>query len=102
MFDLQYSSAMLIPNFQNDPVVYHEALIYLLNFLTISSYKLFPIPLNNEFKIIRKSIISNNDSHQIMKLTHLIHTCLIIFLVYYRDIINSLKSDMTHHILIQQ
>ena len=36
-----------------------------------------------------------------MKLTHRVHVRLIIFLIYYFDIINSLKSDMTHYVLIQ-
>ena len=35
--------------------------------------------VNNEFKIMRKSITSTNESEQIMKLTHRIHVCLIIF-----------------------
>ena len=36
-----------------------------------------------------------------MKQTHRIHACLIIFLIQYFEIINSLKLDMTHYILIQ-
>ena len=36
-----------------------------------------------------------------MKLTHGIHVCLIIFLIDYLDIINLLKSDKIHYILIQ-
>ena len=35
--------------------------------------------VNNEFKIMRKSNISNNESDQIMKLTHRIHIYFIIF-----------------------
>ena len=56
--------------------------------------------VNNEFKIMRKSNISNNESDQTMKLTHRIHIYFIIFLIHYCDIINSLKSDMTHYSLI--
>ena len=41
----------------------------------------------------RKAI---NLSEQIMKLTHDTHVCLIIFLIDYFDIMNSLKSDKTH------
>ena len=52
--------------------------------------------VNNEFKIMRKS----NSLHQIMKLTHRIHVCLIILLIHYFDIMNSLKSDKTYYILI--
>ena len=48
---------------------------------------------NNEEK---RFITSNNDSEQIMKLTHSIHVCLIIFLIHYFDIINLLKSDKIH------
>ena len=49
-------------------------------------------------------ITSNNE--QIMKLTHRIHVCLIILLIDYFDIINFdiinlLKSDKIHYILIQ-
>ena len=44
-------------------------------------------------------ITSNNE--QIMKLTHRIHVCLIILLIDYFDIINLLKSDKIHYILIQ-
>ena len=51
--------------------------------------------VNNEF------VTSNNESEQIMKQTHRIHVCLIIFLIHYFDIMNSLKSDKTHYILIQ-
>ena len=59
--------------------------------------------VNNEFKIMRKRrfITSNNESEQIMKLTHRIHVCLIIFLIHYFVIINLLKSDKIHYILIQ-
>ena len=53
---------------------------------------------NNEEK---QSIISNNESEQIMKLTYHIHVCLIIFLSHYFDIINLLKSGKIHYILIQ-
>ena len=44
----------------------------------------------------RKIITSNNENEQIMKLTHRIHVCLIIFLINCFDIMNSLKSDKTH------
>ena len=37
-----------------------------------------------------------------MKQTHRIHVYLIIFLIYYFDIINLLNSDKIHYILIQQ
>ena len=47
-------------------------------------------------------ITSNNESVQIMKLTHRIHVCLIVFLIHYFDIINWLKSDKVRYILIQQ
>ena len=58
--------------------------------------------VNNEFKIMRKRFItSNNESEQIMKLSHHIHVCLIIFLIHYFDIINLLKSGKIHYILIQ-
>ena len=59
--------------------------------------------VNNEFKIIRKSnsLQKNNESEQIMKLTHRIHLCLVIFLIHYFDVINLLKSDKIHYILIQ-
>ena len=57
--------------------------------------------VNNEFKIMRKSNTSNNESDKIMKLTHRIRIYFIIFLIYYCDIINSLKSDMTQYSLIQ-
>ena len=36
-----------------------------------------------------------------MKQTHRIHVCLIICLIHYFDIMNSLKSDKTYYILIQ-
>ena len=36
-----------------------------------------------------------------MVLTHRIHVSLIIFLIHYFDIINLLKSDKIHYILIQ-
>ena len=36
-----------------------------------------------------------------MKQSHRIHVRLIIFLIHYFDIINLLKSDKIHHILIQ-
>ena len=58
--------------------------------------------VNNEFKIMRKRFItSNNESEQIIKQAHRIHVCLIIFLIHYFDIINMLKSDKIHYILIQ-
>ena len=44
---------------------------------------------------------SSNESEQVMKLTHRIHVCLITSLLCYFDIMNSLKSDKTRHILIQ-
>ena len=44
---------------------------------------------------------SNNESEQIMKLTHRIHVCLIISSIHYFNIMNSLKSDKVHYILIQ-
>ena len=53
---------------------------------------------NNEEKQL---ITSNNESEQIMKQTRLIHVCLIISLIHYFDIINLLKSDKIHYILIQ-
>ena len=53
---------------------------------------------NNEGK---QFITSNNESEQIMKLAHCIHVCLIIFLIHYFEIMNSLKLDKTHYILIQ-
>ena len=46
-------------------------------------------------------ITSNNESEQIMKQTHRIQVCLIIFLIHYFDILNSLKSYQIHYILIQ-
>ena len=36
-----------------------------------------------------------------MKQTHSIQVCLIIFLIRYFDLINLLKSDKIHYILIQ-
>ena len=36
-----------------------------------------------------------------MKQTHSIHVCLIILLIHYFDVINLLKSDKIHYILIQ-
>ena len=36
-----------------------------------------------------------------MKQTHPIHVYLIIFLIHYFDIINLMKPDKAHHILIQ-
>ena len=63
--------------------------------------------VNNEFKIMRKRdslhqiMTLTNESEQIMKQTHRIHVCLIIFLIHYFDIINLLKSDKIHYILIQ-
>ena len=53
---------------------------------------------NNEEK---RFITSNNKSEQMMKLTHRIHVCLIIFLIHFFDTINLLKSDKIHYILIQ-
>ena len=49
----------------------------------------------------KQFITSNNESEQIMKQTHRIHVCLIIFLIHYFDIINLLKSEKIHYILIQ-
>ena len=49
----------------------------------------------------KRFITSNNESEQIMKQTHRIHVCLIIFLIHYFDIINLLKSGKIHYILIQ-
>ena len=63
--------------------------------------------VNNEFKIMRKRdslhqiMTLTNESEQIMKQTHRIHVCLIISLIHYFDIINLLKSDKIHYILIQ-
>ena len=58
--------------------------------------------VNNEFTIMRKrDSSSNNESEQIMKQTHRIHVYLIIFSFHYFDIINLLKSDKIHYILIQ-
>ena len=54
--------------------------------------------VNNEEK---QFITSNNESEEIRKVTHGFHVCLIIFLIHYFDIINSLKSDITHYILIK-
>ena len=43
--------------------------------------------VNNEFKIMRKrDSSSNNESEQIIKQSHRIHVCLIIFLIHYFDI----------------
>ena len=41
-------------------------------------------------------ITSNNNSEQIMKLTHRVHVCLVIFLMHYFDIINLLKPNKIH------
>ena len=49
----------------------------------------------------KQFITSNNESEQIMKQTHRIHVCLIIFLIHYFDIIHLLMSDKIHYILIQ-
>ena len=49
----------------------------------------------------KQFITSNNESEQIMTLTHRIHVCFIIFSFHYIDIINLLKSDKIHYILIQ-
>ena len=49
----------------------------------------------------KRFITSNNESEQIMKQTHRIHVCLIIFLIHYFDIIHLLMSDKIHYILIQ-
>ena len=49
----------------------------------------------------KQFITSNNESEQIMKQTHRIHVCLIISLIHYFDIINLLKSEKIHYILIQ-
>ena len=63
--------------------------------------------VNNEFKIMRKRdslhqiMTLTNESEQIMKQTHHIHVCLIISLIHYFDVINLLKSDKIHYILIQ-
>ena len=46
-------------------------------------------------------ITLNNESEQIMKQTHHIHVCVIIFLIHYFDIINLLKPDKINYILIQ-
>ena len=46
-------------------------------------------------------ITSNNESEQIMKQTHRIHACLVIFLIHNFDIFNLLKLDKIHYILIQ-
>ena len=58
--------------------------------------------VNNEFKIIRKS----NSLHLIMRVskyeTNSPYSCLFnYFLIHYFDIMNSLKSDKIHYILIQ-
>ena len=50
---------------------------------------------NNEKK---RFVTSNNESEQIMKQTHRIHVCLIIFLNLY---FNFLKSNKIYYILIQ-
>ena len=47
----------------------------------------------NQYNEEKQFIASNNESEQIMKLTRRIHVCLIISLIYYFDIMNSLKSD---------
>ena len=47
---------------------------------------------------MRGFIASNNESEQIMKQTHRIHVCLVIFLIHNFDIF---KLDKIHHILIQ-
>ena len=59
--------------------------------------------VNNESKIMRESnsLYQINESEQIMNLTHRIHVRLIVFLIHYFDIMDSLKSDKTHSILIQ-
>ena len=58
--------------------------------------------VNNEFKTMReRDSLHIYESEQIMKQTHRIHVCLIIFLIHYFDIINLLKSDKIHYILIQ-
>ena len=60
--------------------------------------------INNEFTIIRKNNLLHqimNESEQIIKQAQHIHICLIIFPIHYFDIMNSLKSDKTHYILIQ-
>ena len=49
----------------------------------------------------KQFITSNNESEQIMKQTHRIHFCLIIFLIHYFDLINLLKSGKINYILIQ-
>ena len=36
-----------------------------------------------------------------MKQTHRIHVCLVIFLIHCFDVVNLLKSDKIHYILIQ-
>ena len=58
--------------------------------------------VNNGFKITREAdSLHQIMSEQIMKITHHIDVCLIIYLIHYFDIINLLKSDKTHYILIQ-
>ena len=47
-------------------------------------------------------ITSNNESEQIMKQTHSIHVCLVIFSIHNFDIINLPKSDKIYYILIQE
>ena len=49
----------------------------------------------------KRFITSNNEREQKMKQTHSIRVCFIIFLIHYFDIINLLKSDKIHYILIQ-
>ena len=57
---------------------------------------------SNEFKIMRKSnLLHEVMRKQIMKQTHRIHVCSIIFLIHYFDIVNSLKPDKIHYILIR-
>ena len=48
----------------------------------------------------KQFITSNNESEQIMKQTHRIHVCLIIFLIHFFDMINLLKLDKIDYILI--
>ena len=50
---------------------------------------------------MRGFIASNNESEQIMKQTHRIHVCLVIFLIHNFDIFNLLKLGKIHYILIQ-
>ena len=89
----------------------HTWLIIFIRFITLKNNWMNPCvkteekcneSVNNEFKIMRKRFItSNNESEQIIKQAHRIHVCLIIFLIHYFDIINMLKSDKIHYILIQ-